>query len=299
MISVMYNTHVAISLCNLTVLKNMKVLNFGPKRIQTLLSILCLVAYDLFDSHLFVFFKPGDQIIEVNGTYLKGMDQEDVIKIFRDLPSSTQMKIRRSKVAPQKKDSQQETSKRKESVEKTPTQDPVPLPKPPENRRRSSQRGKVQPVKQEVQPSSGLKTEGIPSDHQKDKEGNDSRVQGSVSKEIHQNGSRAAEKAEERTDASSIAQTISESKSTKRTKPIANEMKTTKEQNSTKSDRLKDELGDNLIIPSGYRKLTVDIRKPPNSTLGLSLVPSYGKLKGYFQVIMLQYLSVCIAVLSL
>ena len=234
--------------------------------------------------------KTGDQIIEVNGTYLRGMDQEDVIKIFRDLPSSTQMKIRRSKVAPQRKDSQQETSKRKGSVEKTPTQDPVPLPKPPENKRRSSQRGKVQPAKQEVQPSSALKTEGSPSsEHEKDKEGNDSRLQGSVSNEIHQNRSRAAEKAEERTDASSIAQTISESKSTKRTKPIVNEMKTTKEHNNTKSDRLKDELGDNLIIPSGYRKLTVDIRKPPNSTLGLSLVPSYGKLKGYFQVMMLQY----------
>lgn len=216
------------------------------------------------------------------------MDQEDVIKIFRDLPSSTQMKIRRSKIVPQEQGSKQETNKRKETLEKTPTQDPVPLPKPPENRRRSSQRGKVQPTKQEEKPASSVKTEGIPSsEYQKDKEENDSRVQGSVSKEIHQNGSRFAEKAKKKTDTFSVAQTTPEVKSTEHTKPIINDLKTSKEQNNTKSDRLKDELGDNLIIPSGYRKLTVEIKKAPNSTLGLSLVPSYGKLKGYFQVLIL------------
>lgn len=223
------------------------------------------------------------------------MNQEDVIKIFRDLPNSTQMKIRRSKLVPEKQDSKQEMNNRKKSLEKPPTQDPVPLPKPPENRRRSSQRGKVSPIKQEETPSPPVKTEGIPSsEHRKDKEENDSSVQRSVPKEIHQNGSRVAEKAVEKTDTSSVEQTAPESQSAEQNKTVINDMKTSKEQNNRKSDRFNDELGDNLIIPSGYRKLTVEIKKPPNSTLGLSLVPSYGKLKGYFQVI-----KMCIEVLQL
>lgn len=33
----------------------------------------------------------------MNGTYLNGMDQEDVIKIFRDLPVTTVLKVKRAK----------------------------------------------------------------------------------------------------------------------------------------------------------------------------------------------------------
>lgn len=40
---------------------------------------------------------PGDEVLEVNGTYLNGMDQEDVIKIFRDLPVTTVLKVKRAK----------------------------------------------------------------------------------------------------------------------------------------------------------------------------------------------------------
>ena len=79
------------------------------------------------------------------------MDQEDVIKIFRDLPSTTQMKIRRSRTVPDQTQVTQKTEKRKESVENNSAQEPVPLPKPPESKKRSSLRNKVQPVKQVLQ----------------------------------------------------------------------------------------------------------------------------------------------------
>lgn len=214
------------------------------------------------------------------------MNQEDVIKIFRDLPSSTQMKIRRSKMAPQGQGSKQQVNKRKESVEKTPSQDPVALPKPPENKRRSSLRGKVH-VKQEVKPPSSLKTEGISSsEHRKAEEETDSRAQGPASMGIYQSGGRAKEKTE-KTVNSGGAKAAPETKSTEESKPIPNDIETNKGKSNTKSDKVKDELGDNLIIPSGYRKMTVEIQKPPNSTLGLSLVPSYGKLKGFFQVLII------------
>lgn len=216
------------------------------------------------------------------------MNQEDVIKIFRDLPSSTQMKIRRSKLVPQEQGSKQQANKRKESLEKTPTQDPVPLPKPPENRRRSSLRGKVQHVKQEEEPSSSVKTEEIPSsEHRKAEKETDSRVQGSASKEIYQNGGRVTGKAQEKTDTFSGAQTTPETKSREDNNAILNDVETNKGRSNTKSDKIKDELGENLIIPSGYGKMTVEIKKVPTSTLGLSLVPSYGKLKGYFQVLII------------
>ncbi|KAK3732220.1 hypothetical protein QZH41_015309, partial [Actinostola sp. cb2023] len=42
--------------------------------------------------------RPGDKVLEVNGTYLTGMDQEDVIKIFRDLPVTTVLKVKRAKL---------------------------------------------------------------------------------------------------------------------------------------------------------------------------------------------------------
>ena len=227
------------------------------------------------------------------------MNQEDVIKIFRDLPSSTQMKIRRSKMAPKEQGPKQQAAMGKESVDKAPTQDPVPLPKPPENKRRSSLRGKVPYVRQEVEPLLSVKTEGIPSSEQrKAEEETDSREQGSASKEIYQNGSRVKEKSEEKigkTVNSVGAKSSPEVKPTEtkpilddmKTKPILDDMETNQGRSNTKSEKVKDELGDNLIIPSGYRKMTVEIQKAPNSTLGLSLVPSYGKLKGYFQVLII------------
>ena len=189
-------------------------------------------------------------------------------------------------MAPQGQGSKQQVNKRKESVEKTPTQDPVPLPKPPENKRRSSLRGKVH-VKQEVKPPSSLKTEGISSsEHRKAEEETDSCAQGPASMGIYQSGGRVKEKTE-KTVNSGGAKTAPETKSTEESKPIPNDIKTNKGESNTKSDKVKDELGDNLIIPSGYRKMTVEIQKPPNSTLGLSLVPSYGKLKGFFQVLII------------
>lgn len=182
-------------------------------------------------------------------------------------------------------------TKRNESVDKTPKQDPVPLPKPPENRRRSSLRGKVHYVRQEVEPLLSAKTEGIPSSEQrKGEEEPDSRDQGPASKDFYQNGSRVKENSEEKikkTVNSFGAKTSPDVKPTKETKPVLDEVETNKGRNNTKSDKVKDELGDSLIIPSGYRKMTVEIQKSPNSTLGLSLVPSYGKLKGYFQVLII------------
>ena len=85
----------------------------------------------------------------MNGTHLKGMDQEDVIKIFRDLPGTTQMKIRRSKIN-NNNDLTLRSENVEQSVEKTAEQEPVVLPKPPENKRRSSLRTKVQPEKQDL-----------------------------------------------------------------------------------------------------------------------------------------------------
>ena len=219
------------------------------------------------------------------------MNQEDVIKIFRDLPSSTQMKIRRSKMAPKQQGPKQQAAMGKEFVDKAPTQNPVPLPKPPENKRRSSLRGKVPYVRQEVEPLLSAKTEGIPSSEQrKAEEEPDARDQGPASKEIHQNGSRVKENSDEKIEKTVNyvgAKSSPEVKPTEETKPILDDVETNKGRSNTKRDKVKDELGDNLIIPSGYRKMTVEIQKAPNSTLGLSLVPSYGKLKGYFQVLII------------
>ena len=234
---------------------------------------------------MFVLFHSGDQIIEVNGTHLRGMDQEDVIKIFRDLPSSTQMKIRRSRTTPREKDSTQKPEKRKESLGK-PAQEPVPLPKPPENKRRSSLRNKIQPAKQgkqEDKPASAVKMDGISSseDAKTKTEKDSSQIKGFVSTEISQNKTKVADKAEERIKSSDGIQNGPESQIKK---PISDNKNTNMDVNIMKSVNIKDELGDNLIIPTGYRKMTVSIKKSSNSTLGISLVPSYGKLKGYFQV---------------
>ena len=221
------------------------------------------------------------------------MDQEDVIKIFRDLPSTTQMKIRRSRTVPAETDSSQKTEQRKDSFKrpstqeptllpKPPAQEPVPLPKPPENKRRSSLRNKVQPVKQEIQedkPSSTGKVNGVsPSEHPKSEVKNDSsHIRGSVSS--------VADKARVGNKTSNGAQNTPESHSTGVKEPIVNNVNTNEDLTNTKSVEIKDDLGDNLIIPTGYRKMAVSIKKAANSTLGISLVPSYGKLKGYFQVI--------------
>lgn len=237
----------------------------------------------------------GDQIIEVNGTHLRGMDQEDVIKIFRDLPGSTEMKIRRSRTAPRELDSAQKTEKRKESLEKPPAQEPVPLPKPPENKRRSSLRNKVQPVKQgkqEDKPASTVTMDGVSSsEYTKPKtEKDSSQIKGFVSSELNQNKVKVADKTEERIKSSDGKQNGPESH---REKPTSDNKNTSMEVTNTKSVKIKDELGDNLIIPTGHRKMTVSIKKTSNSTLGISLVPSYGKLKGYFQVMAVLKLVCC------
>ena len=225
------------------------------------------------------------------------MNQEDVIKIFRDLPSSTQMKIRRSKMAPKEQGPKQQETKRKEPVDKAPPQDPVPLPKPPESKRRSSLRGKVHYIRQEVEPLLSVKTEGILSSEQRNAEEEpDARDQGPASKEIYQDGIGVEENSEEKIEktVNSVgAKSSPDVRPTEETKPILDDMETNKGRSNTKSDKVKDELGDNLIIPSGYRKMTVEIQKAPNSTLGLSLVPSYGKLKGYFQVLKISVRFAC------
>ena len=189
---------------------------------------------------------------------------------------------------PKEQGPKQQATKRKESVDKAPRQDPVPLPKPPENRRRSSLRGKVHYVRQEVEPLLSVKTDGIPSSEQRKAEDEpDSRDQGPALKEIYQNASRVKEKSEEKIANSVGVKTSPDVKPVDETKPILDDMETNKGRSNAKSDKVKDELGDSLIIPSGYRKMTVEIQKAPNSTLGLSLVPSYGKLKGYFQVLII------------
>lgn len=193
-------------------------------------------------------------------------------------------------MAPQELDSAKTPNKRKESFEKTATtQDPVPLPKPPESRRRSSQRGKVKPVTQEEKTSSPEIIDGMASSERVEaRKESGSPVEEYASKKIYHNGIKVAEKSQEqeRTIATDGGeQSTTKSQSTKQVKPVLKDMDTSKDLKNKTSDKLKDELGDNLFIPSGYRKMTITISKGTNSTLGLSLVPSYGNLKGFFQVI--------------
>ena len=266
----------------------------------------------------------GDQIIEVNGTYLRGMDQEDVIKIFKDLPSTTQMKIRRSRTVPEQAPPTKVPGRKKETSPKNPPHEPAPLPKPPENRRRSSLRNKGQSVKPELQEEQPVKpdvqsnpvkqemqngklgkheipdrktaqqemnngerlytakVDGVSSSkHQNVKPEDDSRKKGSLSHELKQNEIRTIKETKIKSDVPSST------RNTSNTNPDVTH---------AKSVKLTNELGDNLIIPSGFRKITVSIKKGGNSTLGISLVPSYGKLKGYFQVC---WLSIRVIFLSL
>jgi len=68
---------------------------------------------------------PGDKVLEVNGTYLTGMDQEDVIKIFRDLPVTTVLKVKRAKL---KKDvNSQHDKKNKNDVTSTVSDKDIPV----------------------------------------------------------------------------------------------------------------------------------------------------------------------------
>ena len=245
------------------------------------------------------------------------MDQEDVIKIFKDLPSTTQMKVRRSRTVPERA-----PERKKESSTKNPPHGPSLLPKPPENRRRSSLRNKGQSVKPELQGEKPVKP---------DIQNNiiNSQIEGKPVKQEMQNGklgeqeipdSKIAEEEmnnDERLHTAKVVDSVSSSKypnlkpegDSRKKESVSrelkrNEIRTTHEtkiksdgpsstrntSNSnpdvthTKSVKLTNELGDNLIIPSGFRKITVSIKKGSNSTLGISLVPSYGKLKGYFQV---------------
>ncbi|XP_048583633.1 uncharacterized protein LOC5517610 isoform X2 [Nematostella vectensis] len=118
--------------------------------------------------------RPGDEILEVNGIFLRYMDQEDVIKIFRDLPVTTIMKVNRAKQA-------------------------TPI------------RG-----------------------------GNPAMLEGAEDTFEHK-------ESENKADA----------------------------------------------VPEGFTKMTVEIEKQSMASLGVSLVPSFGKLKGYFQVRRILPGSVC------
>ena len=217
----------------------------------------------------------------MNGTHLKGMDQEDVIKIFRDLPGTTQMKIRRSKTN-NNNDLTLRSENVEQSVEKTAEQEPVVLPKPPENKRRSSLRTKLQPEKQDLlneKPVDVVKMDersltGHPS-------GRKSTLANVISKDRQHNGNKDFEEAEKAIGASEGVLNLSVLPSKKSVSGNVNESEIS---GINKSVEKKDELGDNLIVPTGYKKMTISIEKSPNSTLGISLVPSYGKLKGFFQV---------------
>ena len=213
----------------------------------------------------------------MNGTHLKGMDQEDVIKIFRDLPGTTQMKIRRSKIN-NNNDLTPRSENVEQSVEKTAEQEPVVLPKPPENKRRSSLRTKVQSEKQDLlneKPVDVVKMDersltGNPS-------GKKSPLANVISKDRQHNGNKVFEETEKAIGASEGVLNISK-------KSVSGNVNESDSPSINKSVEKKDELGDNLIIPTGYKKMTISVEKSPNSTLGISLVPSYGKLKGFFQV---------------
>ena len=217
----------------------------------------------------------------MNGTHLKGMDQEDVIKIFRDLPGTTQMKIRRSKTH-NNTDLTLRSESVKQPLEKAAEQEPVVLPKPPENKRRSSLRTKVQPEKQDLlneKPVNVVKmNERSLTGHPSDK---NSPLENIISKDTLQNGNEVFEEALKAMGASEgvLNKSVFPSK-----KSISGNVNASESPSINKSVEIKDELGDNLIIPTGYRKVTISIKKSPNSTLGISLVPSYGKLKGFFQV---------------
>ena len=119
------------------------------------------------------------------------------------------------------------------------------------------------------------------SKHQNVKPEDDSRKKGSLSHELKQNEIRTIKETKIKSDVPSST------RNTSNTNPDVTH---------AKSVKLTNELGDNLIIPSGFRKITVSIKKGGNSTLGISLVPSYGKLKGYFQVC---WLSIRVIFLSL
>lgn len=205
------------------------------------------------------------------------MDQEDVIKIFRDLPGTTQMKIRRSKIN-NNNDLTLRSENVEQSVEKTAEQEPVVLPKPPENKRRSSLRTKGQSEKQDLLNEKTVDVvkmderslTGHPS-------GKKSTLANVISKDRQRNGNKVFEEAEKAIGASEGVLNISK-------KSVSGNVNESDSPSINKSVEKKDELGDNLIIPTGYKKMTISLEKSPNSTLGISLVPSYGRLKGFFQV---------------
>lgn len=125
-------------------------------------------------------------------THLKGMDQEDVIKIFRDLPAVTQMKIRRATVLPDEIRAEQNAEAPMDST---------------------LQHG----------------TERSP----KSSAGHEEMKGSETEKDATPQGKR----------------------------------------------------GGKNTLPEGFTEMTVTLEKPPRASLGLSLVPSFGKLKGFFQVL--------------
>lgn len=62
------------------------------------------------------------------------------------------------------------------------------------------------------------------------------------------------------------------------------ELKKTQDSNDYCEDTISQREPACFEVPHGYTKLVITLSKPLNASLGLSLIPSYGRMKGYFQV---------------
>ena len=208
------------------------------------------------------------------------MDQEDVIKIFRDLPNSTLMKIRRLQTdSVGEADSPlQSTVKENASVEKPLSSNQaeyIAQALPLVDRQRPLLRNRMQTSQGEkysllrgadFNKEKGFTCVQIDTFQKKKDLGNEMQAQGETighSQEQHLNN----------VDQPSLDyETTNQDSSERVGKGLDQHVHPRRDSQ------------DGISIPNGFRKITVHIRKPTNSSLGLSLVPSHGKLKGYFQV---------------
>lgn len=136
--------------------------------------------------------RPGDEVLAVNGEFLRGLDQNDVIKILKDIPSVTLLQVLRAE------------------------------------------------QKLETKTRFGDKTKQI------------SRSLTSLTRE----------------------ETEGEGVNGSKFHSYYENVKSKKEATSSEYED----------VPDGYAKLVITLSKPANASLGLSLIPSSGRLKGYFQV---------------
>ena len=142
--------------------------------------------------------RPDDEVLAVNGEFLKGLDQNDVIRILKDIPPVTKLQVCRA-------------------------------------------------------------------DQEKPDFGTGPRTP-TRNSPTNNNFGENTEKGEENNTRMKARGPYTRERLTN---------KTEHEQWSSSEDE---------AVPDGCSKLVISLTKPANASLGLSLIPSYGRMRGYFQV---------------